>query len=448
MVRKKKMILLSVLLLLPHTVFATEKDIIQTITKNSEISTQLVDDQTVDHNIRYIGENPNNYLSFNGEVWRIIGVMNNVLDEEGNALSRVKIVRGDSIGNYSWDITNSAFNSGQGVNEWSNSYLSSLLNTSGYWDRSTATCGSGMNGATVTCDFTTTGLTEEAKKYIETVVWNTGSNWDNDYRLAKGNDFYNYLLSGHGGNYCSSGMFCTDTVERTSSWLGKVGLINSADYIMATDGGSTNGRNQCLNDVVIKDWDDNNPECYNNDWLTTSSEMWTMSPYTDNTYNTTLFYTRNKLGMRAAFYTYGLRPSLYLTSNLFIVDGDGSSSNPYQILPYLESSYSMKTGDSMDALELFTSKFDLDDIDSSLISSYDEFSSVQDGVILASKAGNSEIMYLLDDMAYFIRLTITNDTNVVNPETHHNAFLIWSVVLLSVSILFYEFFLKKQKSFE
>lgn len=41
---------------------------------------ELKFDKTADNNLRYIGADPNNYVSFNGELWRIIGVMNNIDD--------------------------------------------------------------------------------------------------------------------------------------------------------------------------------------------------------------------------------------------------------------------------------------------------------------------------------------------------------------------------------
>ena len=52
-----------------------------------DISNNLKRDNTKDQNIRYHGSNPNNYVSFNNELWRIIGVFGN----------NVKLVRKDSL---------------------------------------------------------------------------------------------------------------------------------------------------------------------------------------------------------------------------------------------------------------------------------------------------------------------------------------------------------------
>jgi len=56
---------------------------------------ELIDDETIDHNLRYVGASPNNYVRFNNELWRVIGVMNNVGDGNGNSETRLKIIRSE-----------------------------------------------------------------------------------------------------------------------------------------------------------------------------------------------------------------------------------------------------------------------------------------------------------------------------------------------------------------
>ena len=79
-------------------------------------------------NTRYIGSNPNNYVSVDGDIWRIIGTMKDVDDGTGNKEDRVKLIRASSIGSYSWDTSESSVNDGYGVNEWSQADLMKLLN--------------------------------------------------------------------------------------------------------------------------------------------------------------------------------------------------------------------------------------------------------------------------------------------------------------------------------
>ena len=47
---------------------------------------------------RYRGANPKNYVTFNNETWRIIGVFPTE-DENGNIENRIKLIRNESIGN-------------------------------------------------------------------------------------------------------------------------------------------------------------------------------------------------------------------------------------------------------------------------------------------------------------------------------------------------------------
>ncbi len=45
------------------------------ITKNADKNTEeLVYDETVDNNLRYIGSDVNNYVLFNDELWRLMGL--------------------------------------------------------------------------------------------------------------------------------------------------------------------------------------------------------------------------------------------------------------------------------------------------------------------------------------------------------------------------------------
>ena len=134
---------------------------------------------------RYIGANPNNYVKFNDELCRIIGVFS-VDDGTGKVEERLKIIRDESIGNYSWDNKSSgtgSSTSSYGSNEWTDARLNYLLNPghesesaggSLYWNSGSGNCYSGSNNATTTCDFTSTGLKEEARNMIGDSLWYLG----------------------------------------------------------------------------------------------------------------------------------------------------------------------------------------------------------------------------------------------------------------------------------
>ena len=92
--------------------------------RSSNTTTMNNDDP--DGNVRYMGTNPNNYVSFNNELWRIIGVFNIKSSVSGSTQKRVKIIRNESLGTTAWD-------SGA-VNDWSQASLQEYLNFVYYYD--------------------------------------------------------------------------------------------------------------------------------------------------------------------------------------------------------------------------------------------------------------------------------------------------------------------------
>ena len=97
------------------TKLATETLILQTdnlnesglyiITHNADSTLQIGATESITE-YRYRGANPKNYVSFNNEVWRIIGVFPTE-DENGNIENRIKLIRNESIGQYVADSNNS-----------------------------------------------------------------------------------------------------------------------------------------------------------------------------------------------------------------------------------------------------------------------------------------------------------------------------------------------------
>ena len=275
---------------------------------------------------RYIGADPNNYVKFNDELWRIIGVFDTD-DGTGKVEKRLKIIRNESIGNYSWDNkdTTTGAETAYGKNEWTDARLNYLLNpgheseTNGgslYWNRKSGTCYKGQNNSTTSCDFTSTGLTDTAKSMIGDAKWYLGgSSTYNDvtppmfYTRERGTTVY----SGH-----------------STSWIGKVGLMYPSDYGYATSGGSSTNRNSCLAKELYN-WDSSGySDCKNNDWMYNSNIwQWTMSPRADDSYY--VFYVDDAgfVGNSIANYAYAGRPVVYLKSTIKVISGSGTTSSPY-----------------------------------------------------------------------------------------------------------------------
>ena len=288
---------------------ALSKDAGTCIKENYHLTEEVVDDETIDNNLRFIGANPENYVWFNEELWRIIGVMNNIDDDTGKKETRLKIIRDEAIGKYSWDYDSSGFYD----NDWTNSQLMTLLNSGAYYNKAT---GIYYNGSTIpiNVDFTFIGLTSEAKSMISNAIWHLGTN--NPYNDINMHTLYQ--------NERSLEM----NMNKPVTWVGKIGLMYPSDYGFATSGGEL-GRDQCLS-YPMYTWDSHS-DCYTKDWLYKNDiYQWTMTPYTDD--NTLVLYIYNTGGVYGSL-GYSLEnavlPVIYLNSNIAIIDGDGSESNPF-----------------------------------------------------------------------------------------------------------------------
>ena len=286
--------------------------------KSDSCTYTLAYDGTSDNNLRYVGSNPCNYVTFNGEKagWRIIGILNT---PEGQ---RMKLIRTNSLGNYSWD--NKARGTGSstssyGSNDWTDSTLKEVLNNGAYYNKTSGTCPYGRNGATTSCDFTSNGLTEAAKNQIDTITWKLG-----------GTANYNSSSNGLASHWYTYERGITVYKGRPKEWPGKVGLMYPSDYGYATSGGTSKNRASCLAKELFN-WNGAS-DCYNNDWLYNSSiYQWTLAPYSSNSDDVFFVGTDGRVGGSYAGYQRAVWPSVYLISKTSILGGEGTLENPYEI---------------------------------------------------------------------------------------------------------------------
>ena len=284
--------------------------------------------QDIAGNTRYYGASPKNYIYFNCdsypstncELWRIIGVFD----------GKVKLIRNESIGKYSWDNKNTTTGAetAYGKNDWTTARLMKLLNPSTYyttdtndngkgqslyWNATSGTCYSGQNNATISCNFTSTGIKDTTRNMIAETTWNLGG-W------SSSNVFSNEMYEKERGTTVYSG--------RSTTWAGKIALAYPSDYGYATD------LSKCFQ--ALHNYDDST--CKSNDWMystiTNSGNDygWLLFPHKNYAYSVLRVsvsgYARN-YGYASA--TEGIVPVLYLNSNQSIAGGDGSQNNPYQL---------------------------------------------------------------------------------------------------------------------
>ena len=281
-------------------------------------------------NIRYYGASPDNYIYFNCsdysnqsnstcEKWRIIGVFD----------GKLKIIRNESIEGYSWDNKNTTTGAEDdyGKNDWTTARLMKLLNPSDYYEvdandngygqslyynSERGTCYSGLNNATTPCDFTSTGIKNDiTRNMIAEVTWNLGG-----WNTAKiySDQIYTYER----GTTVYSG--------RSTSWTGKIALMYPSDYGYATD------FTKCSQNLYNYDSSTDSYACRTNDWLYNSANQWLLTPYSSNSYSAWNVYSSSRVHYGSfVCNANGVRPVLYLNSELEIDSGIGTSTNPYRL---------------------------------------------------------------------------------------------------------------------
>ena len=312
--------------------YITIRDYIIELYNNEEtrIRDGLKKDNTVDTNIRYYGSDPNNYVSFNNELWRIIGVFGN----------NVKLVRSESLGSLSWDSSDSSINKGNGINQWGESTyrdgsyyegadLQVYLNKMYYGGDTTVTCYDGYQNSTITCPTNT--LDRTAKLLIDKHTWSLGAI---EMSIEDTISFYNAERGTANGKTCTSGTYCNDTVTRTTKWTGYVALPYITDWAYASS------ESACETNIQTKD-SSNLFVCKNNNWMQRSDWTWYLSPGVQsananyvwtvsgngNVANYIMFGAMSKF----AYYGSNVAPSIYLKSSVLMKGGTGTSSDPYKL---------------------------------------------------------------------------------------------------------------------
>ena len=239
---------------------------------------------------RYIGKNPNNYITFNNETWRIIGVFT-VENQLGEKEQRIKIMRDEEINKLIWDSSNK---------KWSTASLQQLLNSGDYYNRS------GL--------YAEMGLTEEAKEMIEDAQWYLG---DNSF-----GDLYGAVAA-----YAFERSDTTASIENTIYWFGKVGLMYPSDYLytyaLGINEACFDSQRQC--DIRTGEIPS---------WIYNGKTQW-MITYDKKDYNPLAILSAGGpytiIGSYDETNALGVRPVVYLKKDINITNGNGSSSNPFSL---------------------------------------------------------------------------------------------------------------------
>ena len=261
--------------------------------------------QVVNENgYRYEGKNPNNYIWFNNELWRIIGVFDSA--SHGQSGNLVKIIREESIGGLAWHKSN--------TNDWSASSLKSLLNGAYYdWDSNKGSVSTYCYGYSTTvpgnCDYSEIGINDTYRSMIQEVTWYLRGY---SSKSATAESFYNYERT-------------TGTVYsgRPTEEEGYIGLMYPSDY------GYSVLASSCARTTSLSSY--NKSTCAGQSWLYKMGYEWTITPYSSASRYVFNLVNSGYLDYNYANSGYSVRPVLYLKSNVYVLDGNGSIGDPYII---------------------------------------------------------------------------------------------------------------------
>ena len=186
----------------------------------------------------------------------------------------IKIMRDESIGDMAWDI-------GGGTNGSNN------------WAR-TADLNIYLNGTYLN------GMTSTAQSQIVAKDFSIGS-------VTSGNNDLADQIND----------------EKGTIWNGEVALITASEYIRSNSNQSSCGTHSKNNY--------NYSSCPNTTWMFNVTYWWMLSPRADDS-NRVFYVTSNgAFNGTLAKFTYGVRPAVYLSSDVQIISGDGSQNNQYQL---------------------------------------------------------------------------------------------------------------------
>ena len=272
---------------------------------------------------RYRGASPKNYVTFNNEVWRIIGIFP-VDDGTGNIENRIKIVS-ESFGKlYSKGL---CWN-GNKTNDWTSSDLANFLSGPG-----TSII---HNGKTINT---------QAKYYLggigissldeegETELANTLTSdllYSYERKIKNGS----CSLDSNTGYYLGTECYYYGT--NPNSFIGKAGLLYASDY--------TYSSLECDNSKFFSEGDDTSSGCISKGWLSSSNNEYTITQFSALSF---MVGGISKTGYFSLEPVYDIdnpedpegtdcswidfKVTIYLPASTTIISGDGTNLNSYQL---------------------------------------------------------------------------------------------------------------------
>ena len=226
---------------------------------------------------RYIGEDPYNYVEFNNEMWRILGIFETET-EDGKKDKRIKIMRNEKL------LDRAVWNSNK-TNDWTTATLNVYLNENYY-----------------------NNLFLKSKNMIQEIKYYLGGgdqlyyiNGEECYEFERGSNSYN---------------------NRNVFIYNKIGLLYPSDFLLSFSKSSNSSwinYNQWI-------WTLSPVFTYNDRaYLITWNNIYSLGYGAGRVYNDNYYYDETSKSL------YGLVPTVYLNSKIKIIEGYGTKDNPYKL---------------------------------------------------------------------------------------------------------------------
>ena len=232
----------------------------------------------------------NNYVTFNNETWRIIGVIPTE-DTNGKVENRIKIIRDTSIGNKYRNTTQDTTTNSK--NNWVTGTLNTYLNND-YYDT----------------------LTSDAKNMIGTTKYYLGGYKDANMTSDVMWQYERKNEANRTGYYYGTNPIMQNDVNK------KIALMYASDYGYAAS-------KECTSNLF--DYDGSASCKTTNNWLDKSVNTWLLPQISDDSYSAFNVALAGFVNFNSSVYEFAARPILYLSSNIKISGGKGTSEQPYQL---------------------------------------------------------------------------------------------------------------------
>ncbi len=290
----------------------------------SEESCEPITDKSADKSTireyRYVGATANNYVTFNDEKWRIIGIFKDAAGQEHMKIVRNGVLPASAMPD-TYTVSGQEFNIR--YNSGATAYWNSTRTGTNYNDWTTAGLKYWLNSEGTT-DGYLKSLTGTAQNMIYEAKWYLG----NFKYGSSGDDTVTAYEHERGSTTCSGSCSGGDVWSgNEATWTGKIALMYPSDYGYSADSSYWSGTILYSYNSAAKD----------TSWLykeanhSTSTSEWLLSPFSGTSYIVARWTSDGYVDYDHANNRYGARPALYLKSTVTINGGEGTSTSPFTL---------------------------------------------------------------------------------------------------------------------